>query len=320
MRKGFFAICSILLVLVVSLAVLGPSCTPTTGTIDVDATLDGSPWPSSGTGAVDYTLTGSGATAPTVIDGDTVPDTFTVDPGSWTCAYVSGGPGTFVDITTSATQSVTAGNTTTFTLNFETPEEQVDASITFVSWTIDGQQVDPGTYTVYPPSIIDCEYDVVVNGTYCESVNVTVSLKLPKHFKGPSEWQSWHVANAPGSVYAIPPGTIWSQNASMNGTVLEECTWFDVFKCVPMYYDVTFTFEAHKGTTYRTKVNWLRYSASGPDAVLFDTDFMHAGCLGSSDLVTSGCVYVPGDVNPANDYSGYSERLYVTHNYSCPPG
>ena len=36
MRKGVFAICSVLLVLVVSIAALAPGCTPTTGTIEVE--------------------------------------------------------------------------------------------------------------------------------------------------------------------------------------------------------------------------------------------------------------------------------------------
>jgi len=194
----------------------------------------------------------------------------------------------------------------------------VDASITFISWTIDGVQVEPGSYTVYPPTVIDCEYDVVINGTYCESVNVTVSLKLEKHFKGPAEWQSWHVANAPGSVYTIPPGTIWSQNASHNGSPVEICDWFDVFKCVPMYYDMTVTYEQHKGTNHQLKVNWLRYNASEADAAIFDTDLAHAGCSGNSDLVTSACVSVPGDVNPENNCSGDSPILYIKHDYLCP--
>ena len=119
MRKKIFSIWSVLLVLLVSIAVLVPSCAPTQGTIDVKATLDGSAW----TGAVQYTLTLPGAAAPTVINGASVASTHrNVNPGSWTCAYVSGGPGTFVNITPAATQSVTAGGTITFTLSFVTPQ------------------------------------------------------------------------------------------------------------------------------------------------------------------------------------------------------
>jgi len=117
LKKKIFSIWSVLLVLLVSISILVPSCTPTTGTIVVKATLDGAAW----TGAVQYTLTLPAAAAPIVINGVSVTTTHSrVNPGSWTCAYVSGGPGTFVNITPGATQSVTAGGTITFTLNFVT--------------------------------------------------------------------------------------------------------------------------------------------------------------------------------------------------------
>ncbi len=121
MRKKVLSIWSVLLVLLVSIAVLVPSCTPTTGTIVVNATLDTAPW----TGAVQYTLTLPAAAAPIVINGASVASTHSrVNPGSWTCAYVSGGPGTFVNITTAATQTVAAGGTITFTLNFVTTQAE----------------------------------------------------------------------------------------------------------------------------------------------------------------------------------------------------
>jgi hypothetical protein len=47
-----------------------------------------------------------------------------VDCGNWTCTYVAVGPvgASFVNITPSATQAVSAGGTITFTLNFVTPQ------------------------------------------------------------------------------------------------------------------------------------------------------------------------------------------------------
>ena len=317
MVRKIFSIWSVLLVLVISLAVLVPGCEGEgegTGTIDVHATLNGDPWG----GALEYELSGPGGP----ITGSSVDNSHSADAGEWTCAYVSGGPPDvdLIDIAPSPTQSLTADDSISFTFVFETPEEQVDASITFVSWTIDGVPVSPGSYTVYPPTVIDCEYDVVINGTYCESVNVTVPLKLNKHFHGPGESQSWHVALAPGCVYTIPPGTIWSQNASHNGAPVEFCTWFDVFNCEPMYFDMTVKYEAHKGTNHQLKVNWLRYNASEADAAIFETDLAHAGSWGTSDLVTSACVSVPGDVNPANDCSGDSPMLSITYNYTGLPG
>jgi hypothetical protein len=137
MRKRFVAIYSVLVVAIVLLAVLVPSCTttPTTGTIEVKATLDGSPW----TGAVQYTLTGPGAASP--ITGTSVEDSFTVDAGNWASAYVSGGPAgaSFVDVTPSPTQSVSAGGTITFTFNFKTTPTQgtieVKATLDGSPWT-----------------------------------------------------------------------------------------------------------------------------------------------------------------------------------------
>jgi uncharacterized membrane protein len=83
-----------------------------TGAISVNATLNGSAW----SGAVTYRFTG-----PQNIDGTTVPSTFTNRPtGSYTITYLSGGPSgaTFRDITPSATQTLNAGGTVTFTMNF----------------------------------------------------------------------------------------------------------------------------------------------------------------------------------------------------------
>ena len=124
MRRKVFSIWSVLLVLVISIAVLVPSCAPTTGTIEVKATLDGAAW----TGAVQYTLTAlTGTGAGSSINGTSVDASHSVDPGVWACAYVSGGPAgaSFVNISVNMTpttnQTAIAGGTITFTLNFVTP-------------------------------------------------------------------------------------------------------------------------------------------------------------------------------------------------------
>ena len=313
MRKGLFAICSVLLVLVVSLAALAPGCTPTTGTIEVEATIDGSPW----TGAVDYTLTPASGSP---ISGASVEDSFSADAGNWTCAYVSGGPdgATLVGITPSETQEVSEGETVTFTLNFEIPEP--DASITFVSWSIDGQQVAPGPYTVYPPTTIDAEYDVFVAGNSSEWVTVNATFKVVKHYKGENDYQSWHVANAPGSVSTTPPAQDLTHEASVNGVVHPICYDFDVPKCEPVTFDVVVSFKIRKGTNHRTKINWFGYRGSGPDDIIFDTDSGRAGVWGMDDVVTTwGCVYVEGDVDPTNDCSSNSSMLSIIYDYSGPP-
>jgi len=308
-RKRIFSIWSVLLVLIVSIAVVVPGCDGGQGTIEVKATIDGSPWE----GDVDYTLTPASGSP---ISGTDVPGSHSADAGDWTCSYDGGGPdgATLVGIATSETQSLAEGETITFTLNFEIPEP--DASVTFVSWSIDGQQVAPGSYTVYPPTTIDTEYDVFVAGNSSEWVTVNATFKLPKHFLGEAASQTWHVANAPGSVSTSPPAQDLTHQCTVNGVPHPICYSFDVFQCEPMFFDVHISFKIRKGTTYRTNINWLGYKGSGPDDILFDTDSVRAGPWGNSNIITSGCVYVEGDVDPTNDCSGNSSTLHITYDYS----
>jgi hypothetical protein len=311
MKKKIFAIC---LVLVLLTAVFWLSCPPPAqGTIEVKATLDGDPW----TGAVAYTLTPASGSP---ISGTDVPGSHSADAGDWTCSYDGGGPdgATLAGIAPSETQQLSDGGTITFTLDFEIPE--TDASITFVSWSIDGNQVPPGSYTVYPPTTIDTEYDVYVAGNSSEWVTVNATFKVVKHFKGEAEYQSWHVANAPGSVSTSPPAEDLTHEASVNGVVYPICYSFDVLKCEPVTFDVVVSFRIRKGTTYRTNINWFGYRGSGPDDIIFDTDSARAGPWGMFDAVTTwGCVYVEGDVDPANDCSSNSSMLSITYDYITPP-
>lgn len=313
MVRKIFSIWSVLLVLVISLAVLVPGCEgePTTGTIEVEATLDGDPWG----GAVEYELSGPGSP----ITGSSVPNSHSVDAGDWTCAYISGGPPdtNFVDIAPSPTQSVSAGGTITFTLNFETIPP-LDASITFVSWTIDGVQVPPGPHTVHPPTIIDCEYSVFVAGNYCELVTVNATFLLKYHFKGEAAYKTWHLANAPGSVSTIPPSTILSQQASVNGVVHPICYSFKAWQCEPVMLDVIVSWQLHKGTQYTVKINWLGFKGSGPEDIVFDTQAEAPGEVGNFDSVTSACIHVAGDVDPTNDCSGNSSTISITYEYPFP--
>jgi len=86
-----------------------------TGTVVVNATLNGFTW----TGSVSYQLTG-----PSNKNGTAVPATYSSLPaGSYTLAYRSGGPAgaTLASITPSTTQTLNAGATITFTLNFTIP-------------------------------------------------------------------------------------------------------------------------------------------------------------------------------------------------------
>jgi hypothetical protein len=264
MRRRFFSICSVLLILVASIVVLGPGCTPTTGTINVDATLDGLPWPSSGTGAVNYTLTGPGATAPTIIDGTKVPDSFTGDPGSWTCAYVAGGPGVFVSITPSDTQSVTAGVTTNFTLNFLTPAlpTYVNASVQFLYWTINGTKVSPGWHPVGPGAIIDAHFAKHVSGNATGAkVPVKQTDWIVVHNNGYEGEQgppiNLHCVNGWGAVTTVPPSDKISQQATVDGDPVAPCYRFAIEFCEHVLLDVETEWEQKICTNYTKIINWI---------------------------------------------------------------
>ena len=84
----------------------------TAGTIQVNATLNGSSW----SGAVSYSLSGASS-----FSGSSVPSTFGNKPtGSYTLSYSSGGPSgaTLSNITPSSSQTLGSGSTISFTLNF----------------------------------------------------------------------------------------------------------------------------------------------------------------------------------------------------------
>jgi len=307
MRKGVFTICSVLLVLVVSLAVLGPGCVPAEqGTIEVYATLDGVPW----TGAVEYTLTPESGSP---VTGTSVDDTFTVDAGDWTCAYVSGGPGAFVDITPSATQSVAAGGTITFTLNFVTPVPPLNASIAFKSWTINGVEVPSGTYTVHPNDIIDVEY---TEHMYGPAGNVTVHQTswLKVHnigFEGevgPSIWL--HCLNEPGAVSMDPPATGSNQQCTVEGNPVSHCDEVELKFCVPVRLDVEIDWNLEICTTYTKTINWISFPSGHP--ILFDIPAeLLAGQ--SLNMTSYACVYLEGDTDPSDDCTAESPTLTIIY-------
>src|SRR3972149_2250481 len=242
---------AVYLVLVVLLAVFVPGCTGgTQGTIEVKATLDGVAW----NGTVNYTLTGPG-TAPT---GTTsVPKSFTVDAGNWTCAYVSGGPAgaVFVNITPSPTQSLTAGGNITFTLNFVTPMP-VDAYVTFQTWTINGLPVVPGpVYWLNPGDWIDCEYLEHVDGEEGEVVTVHQTSWLKVHNTGIEGAQGpdivLHVVNHPDAVKMNPPAEKKAnQQCTVEGAPVDVCTMIPLHYCEPVNLDVEVDWELKICTNY----------------------------------------------------------------------
>jgi len=111
--------------------------TQAAGTIYVNATLDGSPWQTAvGSGTIHYTIHG-----PRTHSSSSVPDTFSdLPPGTYTLSYSSGGPtgATLANISPSPRQSLRAGGSITFTMNFRsqaTGTVHVKATINGAPWS-----------------------------------------------------------------------------------------------------------------------------------------------------------------------------------------
>jgi len=291
MKKKLLAIGLVVAVLALT-ATFWLSCEPTPqGTIEVKATLDGSPW----TGAVAYTLTRTGQN----ITGASVNQTFTVAPDTWTCAYVSGGPAgaDFVDITPSASQALVDAGTITFTLNFVTP---LDASIEFETWTINGEPVDPGTYDVPPDTIIDIRYKEHVDGPEGAVVTVYQTCWLTVHYvAGEDEFIMLHAVNADGAVWMDPPATKLYQMTTVEGVDAPYCTPVELFMCVPVKLDVEIEWELEICTDYTKTINWLHFPEVNGAQVLFDIPPAPPGT--TFDLTSWACVELEGDVDPDND-------------------
>lgn len=189
MRKRLVPVYSVLVVAIVLLAAFVPSCTGGgggggQGTIVVNATLCGEPW----TGNVSYTLTG-----PSTINGNNVSASFGVATGNWTCAYISGGPdGAFlVDITPSATQTVSKDQTTTFVSNFELNQDAglMGIDVTRNGAWVPGDNISDGVVC----NIIGAEFLQWVDG--CAQYNVTANE---------TSWLNiTQVAGPPATIYVV---------------------------------------------------------------------------------------------------------------------
>jgi hypothetical protein len=313
MKKGLIPVYSLLVIAIVLLAGFVPGCGGTTGTIVVKATLDGSPW----TGNVSYTLT---PTSGSPTSGTYVDQTFAgVAPGNWTCAYVSGGPAGayFVNITPSATQNVVSGQGVTFTLNFKTIPP-LNAAISFKSWTINGVEVQPGTYTLYPGDWVDVEYTEHVYGQPGTNVTVHQTSWLKVHNIGyegaPGPDITLHVVNAPGAVSMDPPAIGTNQKCTVEGVGVDPCDEVVLHYCEPVNLDVEIDWNLEICTTYTKTINWISFPSP---PVLFD--IVPPLLSGQSLNLTSwACVTLPGDTNTQDDCTAESPWIVVTYNMTSP--
>jgi len=313
MKKKIFSIWSVLLILIVSIAIVVPGCNGTTGTIEVKATLDGFTWE----GLVDYTLTGPGAASP--ISGTSVNATHTVDAGSWNCTYDGGGPGVFVDITPTPPQTVTAGETTTFTLNFVTPTE-VDAYVKFLHWSHNGTPLPeplPPVVWINKGDWIDAEYEEHVSGEETGAVvPVHQTSWLAIHNtgaegSGEGEPMLLHCVNHPDAVTMTPPAeSKANQQCTVEGQPVGVCDTIELFVCDTVNLDMEVDWELKICTNYTKNINWIGYPS--PDDILFD--MVGVVPFHTVTLVSYACVEVGEgfeDTNENNDCCAPSSMITI---------
>ncbi len=124
------------------------SATPV-GTIDVFATLDGSPW----IGSLSYSLTGpspsSGSTVPAVLNNKPI--------GAYSISYNSGGPSNAIvsSITPSSTQTLSTGSIIAFTFNFVSQAPSLGQA----------QLLSPSSGSSLPPMNVTFIWNSVSNAT-----------------------------------------------------------------------------------------------------------------------------------------------------------
>jgi hypothetical protein len=166
-----------------------------TGTIFVNATLDGSPWQTAiGSGVINYTIHG-----PKTDSSSSVPDTFSGLPGgTYTLSYSSGGPigAVLSDIKPSPRQTLPPGGTITFTLNFQsqaTGTVVVKATLSDEPWS--------GTvkYTLAGP-YVDADHSVPQDFSNCPAGTYTLSYTSG----GPEQMVLRNITPSP--TQDLPPG------------------------------------------------------------------------------------------------------------------
>ena len=319
MRKRFLAICSISVVLI---AILVPGCESAEegGTIIVKATLCGAPWE----GALNYKLTGPegecifGACdeAPCVQPLGRCEDVECSE--DWTCDPFSNDWAVFVDITPHQTQTVTSGDTVTFTLNFE---KNQDASIEFLTWTINGEPVAPNTieepYEVYLGDVINVHYKPHVDGCEGEVVTVNETSELLIHWVdsyGEVDEPYIHVANNWCAVVKEPEPEKLSQRPSVNGEPVEYCQEFYLPYCENVTLDVETIWQLDTCTDYIKTINWLHIGEciEPPCCTLFE--LMGEGYVFELESRASIELVEDMDVNPDNDHSWNNPALYISSN------
>jgi hypothetical protein len=326
MRKGVFTICSVLLVLVVSLAVLFPGCDGGGDggqyTIKVSATLCGTEWE----GDLTYRLTCDGEDD---IYGYTVPASHFVALGNWSIDFIEGGPpGAFL-----------VGNESD--LSWPHPElpfeKYQDAIIVFSNWTIDGAPIEGPTEVVGTCQVIDVHFLQGVLG--CLGYNVTLNetswLNITQT-AGPAATivvvnDDCAVNKTPETlgdiiwpiVNATPPVKL-NQVPSINNLTAEAGSNMTLVLNQTTLLDVHTQWQLVKGALYTKSINWLGISKAisfppGHPCILFELVFPAAGIYSFTLQASAQVALVNAtDVDPTYDWAT-STPLYLTVNVGPGP-
>jgi hypothetical protein len=211
---------------------------------------------------------------------------------------------------------VSAGGNITFTLNFATfTASPLDASIQFVSWTINGTSIQPGPgfYPVHPNDIIDVEYQVHASGAQGATVTVKETSWLSVHYMGGGQYDhvTIHAVNAWGAVAMNPPAQKLSQMTTIEGVPAPYCTKVTAYECEPVKLDVETEWKLVICNNYTKTINWLSFPSA--DNILFDLQFAPEVVPygGTYNLTAWSCVDLDGDLNHQNDCTGNSSLQIV---------
>jgi len=337
MRKGVFTICSVLLVLVVSLAVLFPGCDGGggQGTIKVSATLCGTEWE----GNLTYRLFCDGEDD---IYGDGVPGSHAVAPGNW-----------FIEILSIPLSDVfLEGINPPLSWTVESDmgplegelllEREQDACIVFTNWTIDGVPLQSYNYSVEPCQVIDVHflqgvvgcsaYNVTLNETSWLSitqtggpwpativvVNATCAVNKTPMLTEPGEIE---MSICPELLVGPPPPVKvkLAQVPSINNLTVQVGSNMTLVLNETMLLDVHTQWQLAKCALYEKSINWLGISKAssfppGHPCVLFELVFPAPGPYKFTLQAFANVALVNAtDVDPTYDWA-MSPPLYLTVN------
>ena len=211
---------------------------------------------------------------------------------------------------------------------------EMDASIEFKDWTINGDPLEPlgsGVDIYYEAEVfwgdvVDVHFAQHVAGCRPEAWVYEYSWLDIHLVEGPMEPPNWvggHVYDGPCGMSKDPvPLDQEYRWLFVDGEPVTYCQVFDLFECEPRVLGAEALWLLEKCTPYVKSINWFvirECMEPEPWCVLFDLYFEAPGIY-VFELVASAAVELADyeDVDPDNDYAK-SPTLYLTVNIVFPP-